>query len=76
MGISFDEFWELYPRKVGKLDAIKAFDKAIKLATIHVIREGARKFRANCAGKDPQYIPHPATWLNAGRWEDKPVDDT
>ena len=29
---------------------------------------------------DPKFIPHPATWLNAARWEDeikpsKPADD-
>jgi hypothetical protein len=22
-------------------------------------------------GEEPRYIPHPATWLNADRWEDE-----
>jgi len=73
MGISFDEFWDIFPRKVGKLDAARAYDKAIKLATIDRIREGAKKFAARCKNTEPQYIPHPATWLNAGRWDDQPM---
>jgi hypothetical protein len=73
MGIAFDEFWELYPRKVGKIDAEKSYGKAMKLATIDQIREGAKKFAARCQNTEPQYIPHPATWLNAGRWDDQPM---
>jgi hypothetical protein len=23
--------------------------------------------------KDPQFIPHPSTWLNERRWEDEPT---
>ena len=73
MGIAFDEFWEIYPRKIGKLAAEKAYDKAIRNATIDRIREGAKKFAARCKNTEQQYIPHPATWLNAGRWDDQPV---
>jgi len=70
MGISFDEFWEIYPRKVGKLDAEKAYTKALTKATVDRIRIGVEKFAANC-GSDPKFVPHPATWLNAGRWDDE-----
>jgi hypothetical protein len=25
--------------------------------------------------EDPQFIPHPATWLNQKRWEDEPASN-
>ncbi len=66
----FDQFWQAYPRKVGKLAARKAFDKAIRNgATLTQILAGI--------GLYLQYKPvyadycHPASWLNAGRWMDE-----
>lgn len=73
MGIAFDEFWAIYPRKIGKLDAQKSYDKAIRLTTIDKIRTTAQNFAAQCNSSEPQFIPHPATWLNQGRWDDQPV---
>lgn len=71
--VSFDEFWSVYPRKVGKDAARKAWQSAVKREDPRVIANGAWRY-----GNDPnlptdkQYIPHPATWLNAGRWADEP----
>lgn len=62
----FEEFWEIYPRKVGKPAAMKAFARAPADAAIST----AASFALACRGKDPQYIPHPATWLNRRGWED------
>lgn len=73
MGIAFEEFWSIYPRKIGKLDAQKSYDKAIRLTTIDKIRLAAQGFASRCKGTEPQYIPHPATWLNQGRWDDQPA---
>lgn len=68
--LAFARFWQAYPRKVGKADARKAFDKAChKLAPEEIT--GALE-RAKAAWTDPQFIPHPATWLNGERWEDEP----
>jgi len=33
--------------------------------------DGARRYAEARAGQDPQYTAHPATWLNAGRWDDE-----
>jgi hypothetical protein len=73
MGIAFEEFWAIYPRKVGKIDAQKAYEKAILLTTIDKIRVAAQSLAARSKTMEPQYIPHPATWLNQGRWDDQPV---
>lgn len=72
----FEMFWTHYPRKVAKIAARKAFDKAAKIADVDTIVEGAQRLAAdpNLPGKDEeQAIPHPASWLNAGRWDDPPL---
>lgn len=67
---TFDDFWKPWPRKVDKEPARKAFDKAIKKANAAVIVEACRAYAQRCidVGQDPQFIPHPATWLNKERW--------
>lgn len=67
----FDSFWASYPRKIGKEAARKAFIKAITKTTAGKIMEGVDQLRIDVAGKDQQFTPHAATWLNAGRWDDE-----
>lgn len=66
----FSEFWSLYPRKIAKGAAEKSWVKAVKEADEKIILEGLRVFQFS---SDPQFIPHPATWLNQRRWEDGPA---
>lgn len=74
-GARFAEFWEIYPRKVGKKAALKAYDGA--LADIdgddpeEAIIAGLR--RALPGWSSGKFIPNPATWLNQGRWDDQPA---
>lgn len=73
----FDRFWTAYPRIIGKVAAFKAWKSAVKLAgDPEVIITGAEKFAAMCRHrKTPEdKIPHPTTWLNAGRWSDAELD--
>jgi len=70
----FDEFWAAYPKKVGKDDARKAFDKRkpdADLAAKMVAAVNAQKQSAQWKKDGGQYIPNPATWLNQGRWQDE-----
>ena len=72
----FDLFWEAYPRKVGKGAAAKAWRGAVKKASADEIVSAVKRFSWP---DDKQFIPHPATWLNAERWADeapKPVNFT
>jgi hypothetical protein len=69
---SFEIFWEVYPRKVAKGAARKAWRKAsppleIVLDTLdwQIVSDGWTKD----GGK---FIPHPATWINQERWLDEP----
>jgi hypothetical protein len=67
----FDQFWIQYPRKVGKEAARKAYAKAMKKTTADKVMSAVEDLRIRVAGKDPQFTPHPATWLNEGRWDDE-----
>ncbi len=73
----FDTFWQVYPRKVAKDRAIKAFNKinpndSILQRMLTMIALHKAKL---WDGKDLKYIPHPATWLNDGRWKDENEPD-
>lgn len=66
----FDLFWSVYPRKVAKLDAIKAYGKARMLASAEDILIGVERYRAHLP-EEMRFIAHPASWLRAGRWLDE-----
>jgi hypothetical protein len=65
----FDEFWSAYPRKLGIGAAERAWKKATKDDDADRIIARVKDYGWS---KDPQYIPHPATWLNQKRWLDDP----
>ena len=71
----FSEFWKIYPRKVEKLAAKKALLAALKVADPQTILDGARRYAADPNLPEKQFVPHPSTWLNAGRWEDEPLPE-
>ena len=70
----FDEFWSLYPRKIAKATARKAWAKlsaeqqlmAAKAIDTHCQYWSAKE-------TELEFIPHPATWLHQERWEDELV---
>lgn len=66
----FDQFWAIYPNKVGKRDAEKAFSKARKRADLETILAGLRRYVAKT---DDRPWCNPSTWLNQDRWEDRPA---
>lgn len=72
--LHFEMFWNVYPRKVGKQAAIKAFTKAIKSASVEDIVAGASRY-ANDPNRSDTFTAHPTTWLNAGRWADGPLPE-
>ncbi len=69
--------YALYPRKVGKQAALRAIRGAMKAkATPYLINrvsayaEAVRRWPA----VDHQFIPHPSTWFNEGRYDDDPAE--
>ena len=66
----FNDFYAAYPKKVGKESAKKAWAK-IKVDDDMLIVILAALKSQSIGWTDPKFIPHPATWLNAKRWEDE-----
>lgn len=73
---SFAAFWQLFPRKVAKLAAQKAWKRlSPDAALVEQIMAGLRAqwgvFTRKIKEGNGGYVPHPATWLNQRRWEDE-----
>jgi len=69
---TWDDFWTIYPRHVARKDAQKAWSRLAPAEQTAAII-GAAVWRPIWLRRgQPEYIPHPATFLNGARWEDEP----
>ena len=69
----FANWYQGYPKKVGRGQALKAYRAARKLATAEAIQAGMAKYRATLNGTEMRFVKHPATWLNGQCWLDEPT---
>lgn len=69
----FDVFWKAYPKKIGKKAALQAWKKAVgRPALAELLQSIEKQKKSEQWSKDNgQFIPHPVTWLNQGRWDDE-----
>ncbi len=70
------EAWEIYPRKVAKGDAKRAFVRACKKTPAETIIAGIRRFANDPnlpCGEESGFVPYMATWLNRESWHDEPL---
>jgi len=69
----FAEFWNLYPRRIGKASAAKAWKKLECSKNYEAIMTAVEKWIESPQWKKDggQFIPHPATWLNREGWNDE-----
>ena len=75
----FDEFWTAYPNKKGKKAAFAAWKKAKVTADLHAKILSAvalQKTSAQWQKNGGEFVPHPTTWLNQGRWDDEIKEPT
>lgn len=75
----FEQFWSEYPRKIAKQNALKSWNKIAptpELAQKIIFSVSVQKTTPQWKKDGGQFIPHPATWLNQGRWEDEVTADT
>jgi hypothetical protein len=76
--LRFDDFWDAYPRKVGKNSAIKAYEAARSRFEGSaqdyeaMVISGALRFSQDPNIPALQFVPYPATWLNRDGWNDDP----
>lgn len=72
----FLQFWSLYPRKVGRLDTSRAWDKLVNLdrvMALNAVITYAEVWKQASPDRH-QYIKYPASWLRARAWEDGPEE--
>lgn len=68
----FKEFWQAYPKKMGKQAAFKAYLNALQLTTHqHIINAVQQQTKALMIKRKDKYTKYPATWLNAGCYDDE-----
>lgn len=81
---SFPEFWALYPRKVAKADAMKAFSSLIKKTPMKRMKSLLTNLSAHLYAyldeiktreTPEQYIKYPGPWLRAQDFSEPPGDD-
>ena len=62
----FERFWALVGRKRGKQQARKSFEKQRRTHDLEFICSQLMKAQAEWirTGREPEYWPHPSTWLN------------
>jgi hypothetical protein len=70
-GYAFDEWWAIVPKKVAKGAAERAYRAALKKVSHDTLMQATRDLVGWNALGPRQYIPNPATWLNAERWADE-----
>ena len=71
--VSFERFWEAYPRKVGKKAAWASWKKARDKPSIERILQAVQVAKQTRKWREG-IIPNPTTWLNQGRWADEVVE--
>lgn len=75
----FEEWYRLYPLKVKRVRALKAYRAAYKKVKgdTELLIQGLQKYlplwEQLKASGEAQFIPHPSTWLNDESWTESPV---
>ena len=69
----FNDLWALYPRKQGRADALKAYERAIKAGvTDEAIKQGIENYIKNIAATktEPQFVKQGSTFFSKQAWSD------
>jgi hypothetical protein len=64
--------YQAYPRHVAPAAAYRAIGKALQVKPFDYLIAAVNRYAKSVQAADPQYIAHPATWFNAGRYDDEP----
>jgi hypothetical protein len=72
----FNQFWEAYPKKVGRDAALKSWEKVNPPIDDVIYSLAWQKQSEQWHKNNGQFIPNPSTYLNQGRWKDEmPVEE-
>jgi len=74
-----DRLYAIYPRKRKPQDAKKAIAKALKVHGFEKLETATTAYAAAVAGwpdEDRRFVPYPASWFNAGGYDEDPAEWT
>ena len=66
----FEEFYAACPKRRDRGKAERAYRTARKTADHATLMASIRRYAESVAGKDPQFVKYPSSWLNAKSWLD------
>lgn len=72
---AFEQFWKLYPVKIKRMSAEKAFGKLQGAVTMAQLLAGIKTLRAYMKANPWYSPPHASTWLNQQRWFDEYAEE-
>jgi hypothetical protein len=68
----FQTFWELYPRKVSRKTAEKAFNRLSRSEQEEALNALPNHIKYwQLKDTDKEFIPHASSWLNQARYQDE-----
>lgn len=70
----FETLWKMYPRKIGKPKALKAYQRAAKKGvTFETVKAGLEAYCRHIEANKTEtaYIKHGSTWFNGECWNDE-----
>ncbi len=73
----FEEFWKVYPRREGKADAFRKWQRLTmpqKRRAYAALKTQLHTLKARMNDRRGNFCPLPATWINQGRFDDEPAD--
>ena len=68
----FEQFWELYPKKVGQMQAEEIFEQLTPEDQSAAINNISRLYSQT----PTKFVPNPSRYLSESRWEDEKVEQT
>lgn len=68
----FEQFWAVYPKRTGRLAAMKAWQAiAPEPAFIDRIVGATERYAAHVSDWEARYVKAPRNWLEGGHWDDQ-----
>lgn len=69
----FETWYACYPRKGNKRDAFKAWNQTAEIRPPNIVEKTCLLVDVDLRHRQMAYVPLPATFLRAERWDDTPV---
>ena len=73
--LTFEDFWNVYPRKQDKKRSEQLFDKLSDTDKFNAVQGAGYQVQNNPQWKNPTMVPLPTTFISQQRWNDEVAED-